>query len=54
MNPEVPERERSPVPKRRWKPLDESDERKMQEPTLGYVADVPGASFELQATWSGH
>ena len=25
MNPDVPERERTPVPKKRWKPLDGPD-----------------------------
>jgi hypothetical protein len=47
MNPEAPERERSPVPRRRWKPLDEP-ERRMSEPDMRYAASVPGAEFGAQ------
>lgn len=52
MNPETPEHERSPVPKRRWKPLDEP-ERKMSEPEMRYAASVEvmelGPQFDMGA-----
>jgi hypothetical protein len=53
MNPDVPERERTPVPKRRWRPLDEPDRRSMQ---YQLQADVGTAmpSFDTQVAWSGH
>jgi hypothetical protein len=50
MNPEVPERERTPVPRRRWKPLDEPD-RRMNEPALGYAPSVFEPAFEMQVGW---
>jgi len=49
MNPEFPDKERSPVPKRRWRPLDQPDRRTMELPlaeaTLAEAAVLP---------WSGH
>ena len=54
MNPDVPEKERSPVPKRRWKPLDEPDKRTIREPTLEYVPSMPGPAYETSTAWSGH
>jgi len=53
MNPEVPEKERSPVPRRRWRPLDEPD-RRMSEPSLRYAASVAGPELETQMGWSAH
>jgi hypothetical protein len=53
MNPEAPEKERSPVPRRRWKPLDEP-ERRMSEPDMRYAASVPEAEFGMQFGMGGH
>jgi hypothetical protein len=50
MNPEVPERERTPVPRRRWKPLDTPD-RRMNEPALEHAAGVAEPAFEMQVGW---
>lgn len=53
MNPDVPERERAPVPKRRWKPLNESD-RRITEPGLAFAPSVADPACEMQFQWSGH
>lgn len=53
MNPEVPERERPPVPRRRWKPLDEPD-RRMNEPALEYAPSVSEPALEMQVVWGAH
>jgi len=53
MNPDVPERERSPVPKRRWKPLDEPDKRTIREPSLEFAMDLSGPLFEMPTAWNG-
>jgi hypothetical protein len=53
MNPEVPERERTPVPKRRWKPLNEP-ERRTSELDLAFAMSVAGPSYDMQSHWSGH
>lgn len=52
MNPDVPERERTPVPKRRWKPLEEPDRRSMNV----YLADAPEwhAAEVPCPSWGGH
>jgi hypothetical protein len=53
MNPEVPDRERTPAPRHRWRPLDELDRR--MSPGLSLEADVGSmpSSFEMPAVWSG-
>lgn len=53
MNPDVPERERNPVPKRRWKPLNEPD-RRTSEPGLACAESVAGQPYDMQFQWSGH
>jgi hypothetical protein len=53
MNPEIPDRERAPVPKRRWKPLNEPD-RRIDEMGLAFAMSVAGPSYEMQVQWSGH
>jgi hypothetical protein len=53
MSPEAPGKERAPVPKRRWKPLNEPD-RRISEPGLAFDANVAGQSYEMQFQWSGH
>ncbi len=53
MNPEVPERERTPVPRRRWKPLDEPD-RRVNELALEHATSVAEPAFETQVGWGAH
>ena len=53
MNPEVPEREPSPVPRRRWKPLDEPD-RRMDQPGMSYQMSVPGTEFAMEFGAGAH
>jgi hypothetical protein len=53
MNPDIPEKERSPTPKRRWKPLGESEKRSMPGPSQGHF-DVPsGPGLEPSNAWDG-
>ena len=54
MNPDVPERERSPTPKRRWKPLGESEKRSMPGPSKGHFDWVPAeAVLAPSNAWDG-
>lgn len=53
MNPDVPERERSPVPKRRWKPLNEPNKR-TSELDVAFASSAAGPNYEMQFQWSGH
>jgi hypothetical protein len=53
MNPDTPDRERTPVPRRRWKPLNEP-ERRTSEQDMAFAASVAGPSYEMQFQWSGH
>lgn len=53
MNPDVPDRERTPAPRRRWRPLGEP-ERRTSELGLAYAMSAAGPSYEMQFQWSGH
>ncbi|MDW5561614.1 MAG: hypothetical protein SA339_00180 [Methanomassiliicoccus sp.] len=53
MNPDVPDNERSPAPKRKWRPLNEP-ERRTSELDLTFARSADGPSYEMQFQWSGH
>lgn len=53
MNPDVPDREPAPVPKRRWRPLNEP-ERRTSELDMAYAMSATGPSYDMQLQWSGH
>ncbi len=54
MNPDVPERERTPVPRKRWKPLDGPD----KNAHAWTSPDVPALGYEMQPAawdvWNAH
>jgi hypothetical protein len=53
MNPGITEDERGPVPRRRWRPLNEPDRRMSPSGTSAYINAAPEVAFDLIVAESG-
>ncbi|MBI0584833.1 MAG: hypothetical protein ISF22_11500 [Methanomassiliicoccus sp.] len=54
MTPEIPDKERTPAPRRRWKPMNEPERRISDGPRMANHTAMDDPHCEMRAPWSGH